>query len=135
MKLVCLVGAVAIYSAVLGTFFVPSRIPSRHPKYLAYSAQLVHRTVPSRSRAPVTLLTNNVRDFPQQPLATRGVTVVKPDDFFADLAASRLAELVQIVNEMSTSRRRPPMTITDVLGALERAGLRRFAGLVRAADG
>ena len=38
------------------------------------------------SRAPVTLLTNNVRDFPQTPLANLGVTVIKPDDFFVDLA-------------------------------------------------
>jgi hypothetical protein len=56
-------------------------------------------------RAPVTLLTNNVRDFPKSPLGDLGVTVIKPDAFFIDLATTNLEDLVVIVSEMATSRR------------------------------
>jgi hypothetical protein len=85
------------------------------------------------SRAPVTLLTNNVRDFPKGPLADLGVSVIKPDTFFVNLAASGLAELIAVVSEMASSRRQPPMSVAEVVGALERAGVPKFAALLRLA--
>ncbi len=70
------------------------------------------------SRAPVTLFTNNVRDFPKGPLADLGVSVVKPDAFFVDLAATRLAELIAVVSEMATSRRQPPMRCLERIASI-----------------
>jgi hypothetical protein len=82
-------------------------------------------------RAPVTLLTNNVRDFPKAPLAERGVTVSRPDDFFVALAARHLIDLRLVIRQMASSRRRPRMTTNDVLDALVRSGLTNFNDLLR----
>ncbi len=43
------------------------------------------------SGAPVTILTNNARDFPGGPLGELGVTVTTPDDFLVDLSLRTLA--------------------------------------------
>ncbi len=85
------------------------------------------------SRAPVTLLTNNIRDFPKRPLADLGVSVVKPDAFFVDLATNRLRELIAVVSEMATSRQQPPMSVAEVIDALEGAGVPKFATRLRLA--
>lgn len=85
------------------------------------------------SRAPVTLLTNNVRHFPKGPLAELGVTVIKPDAFFVDLAITRLVDLIAVVSEMAMSRRQPPMSVADRLDALDRAGVPKFAAQIRQA--
>jgi hypothetical protein len=85
------------------------------------------------SRAPVTILTNNVRDFPAQPLAELGVTVMTPDNFFVSMATSHGATLANVIAEMAASRRNPPMTTTEVLEALGRAGMPNFAARIRAA--
>jgi predicted nucleic acid-binding protein len=87
------------------------------------------------SRAPVTLVTNNVRDFPAKPLAELGVTVITPDRFFSALVATHRSRLVEIVSAMSASRRHPPMTVSDVLDALESAGVPGFVAHVRAVVG
>jgi hypothetical protein len=86
-----------------------------------------------QSRAPVTILTNNVRDFPARPLAELGVTVMMPDNFFVSMATSHGASLANVIAEMAASRRNPPMTITEVLEALGRAGMPKFAAGIRAA--
>jgi PIN domain len=83
------------------------------------------------ARSPVTILTHNVRDFPAAPLAQRGVTVISPDTFFVTLADTTAASLVDVIVGMAASRRNPPMTAIDVLDALGRAGLPRFATRMR----
>jgi hypothetical protein len=91
----------------------------------------VHAAAAAVARAPVTLLTNNIRDFPQAPLAERGVTVSRPDDFLVGLAALHLTDLKQVIQQMAASRRQPRMTESEVLDALVRSGLSKFAALVR----
>ncbi len=63
------------------------------------------------SRAPVTILTNNVRDFPRGPLGELGVTVETPDDFLVDLLASHPADLLDVVDQMAAARQNPTMSI------------------------
>ena len=83
------------------------------------------------ARAPVTLLTNNLRDFPKAPLAERGVTVSRPDDFFVVLASLHLTDLKQVLRHMAAARRQPRMTESEVLDALVRSGLPKFTALFR----
>ncbi|MHB1929829.1 MAG: PIN domain-containing protein [Acidimicrobiales bacterium] len=78
-------------------------------------------------RAPSTIITRNVRDFPARPLARRGVVVSHPDNYLVDLLEAHPIEIVAVVAEMSADRTRPPMGPEDVLGALSRAGVPRFA--------
>ena len=84
------------------------------------------------SRAPVTILTNNVRDFPGVPLGELGVTASTPDDFLLDLHVSHSADLVDVIVQMAAARRNPSMSTSDVLDALSRAGVPKFAAKIRA---
>jgi hypothetical protein len=78
-------------------------------------------------RAPSTIITRNVRDFPARALGGRGVIVTRPDDYLVELFEAHTEEIVAVVVEMGADRTRPPMSPQDVLGALSRAGVPRFA--------
>ncbi len=79
------------------------------------------------SAAPSILLTANTKDFPGAELEAMGVAVRHPDDYFVDLLASEPDAVRDVVAGMSNDRQHPPMTVDDVVGALKRAGLVRFA--------
>lgn len=83
--------------------------------------------------APSVLLTANLKDFPAVPFADLGVTVLAPDDYACDLLTAHPDELDEIISAMAADRRNPPMTPGDVLDALDRAGLTRFAVMARQA--
>ncbi|MHB1613132.1 MAG: PIN domain-containing protein [Actinomycetes bacterium] len=82
------------------------------------------------ARAPSTIITRNVRDFPARALARRGVVVSRPDGYLVELFEAHPEEIVAVVLEMAVDRTRPPMGPEDVLHALARAGIPRFARLV-----
>lgn len=81
--------------------------------------------------APTVLLTANLMDFPASLLADRGVTVLSPDEYASELLVSHRDEILDIISSMSADRRRPPMAPDEVLDALARAGLSRFASDAR----
>ena len=78
-------------------------------------------------RAPCVILTKNVKDFPAEPLAARGVTVCEPDEYLTELFDQHPDELVGIVREMSADRSSPPMTANEIVCALEHAGVPALA--------
>ena len=82
-------------------------------------------------RAPCVILTRNVKDFPAEPLAARGVTVCEPDEYLIELFDQHPDELVGIVREMSADRSSPPMTAYEVVCALEHAGVPALADRMR----
>lgn len=84
------------------------------------------------AKAPATILTQNVRDFPAEALAAFGVSVRQPDDYLNELFDSHPDEIAPIVGQMAADRHRPPMSPDEVLDALARAGASRFAERVRA---
>jgi hypothetical protein len=100
------------------------KMPGRDPDDHVHAAA-------AASRAPVTLLTNNIRDFPRIALGKLGVTVQTPDEFLLELLAPQPGDLIDVVREMATSRHNPAMTIAEMLEVLGRAGVPRFAELVR----
>lgn len=83
------------------------------------------------ARAPATIITENVRDFPAVPLGGLGVSVLRPDDYLTPLFHDNAEEIARVVVEMSADRHRPPMTPGDVLDALTGAGVARFAQAAR----
>jgi hypothetical protein len=83
------------------------------------------------ARAPTTIVTENVRDFPTEPMAALGVRVCRPDEYLSEVFEEEPDEVIRIVGNMAADRRQPPMTAADVLTALERAGATRFIGRVR----
>ena len=84
------------------------------------------------SRAPITIITNNVRHFPAAPLSKLGVEVRRPDDYFVELFNEYPGALADVVSEMASSRRNPTMTRDAVRAALSRSGLTQFAASGRA---
>jgi predicted nucleic acid-binding protein len=78
-------------------------------------------------RAPVTIVTQNVRDFPAQALSRRGVAILRPDAYLGSLLDRHPEELAQIIREMSADRSRPRVSIAELLGVLARAGVPSFA--------
>lgn len=100
---------------------MPGEDPADHPHAAAAVA-----------RAPSTIVTANTADFPSGPLAELGVTVVRPDDYLCGLLDEDADAVVEVVVEMAADRRNPPMSVDEVLDALERAGMKRFAAAARA---
>jgi hypothetical protein len=95
---------------------MPGSDPDDHPHAAA-----------SVAVAPSILLTANTADFPAELLGPLGVTVEHPDDYFVGLLDVAPDSLLDVLCAMADQRRRPPMTLEEVLAALRRAGLKRFA--------
>ncbi len=91
---------------------MPGNDPDDHPHAAAAVAM-----------APATIITENVRDFPSEPLRELGVVVCRPDGYLCELFENHEEELARVVVEMAADRRQPPMSPDDVLNALARAGL------------
>ena len=72
------------------------------------------------------LVTANLADFPEEPLAALGVRVVDPDFYLCELLVEHPEELVASVVRMAAEKTRPPMTLGDVTRALRGAGLKSF---------
>jgi hypothetical protein len=83
------------------------------------------------ARRPCTLLTKDSKDFPTDPLADLGVRVTDPDAYLCELADELPDEVADVVTRLAGEKRRPPKTPLDLLADLERAGVPRFAALVR----
>ena len=73
--------------------------------------------------------------LPTRRLAKRGVIVQHPDDYFVELLAAEREDVADVLKEMAAVRTQPRRTVGDILTALERGGLARFAAEARSAGG
>ena len=78
------------------------------------------------------IVTANLKHFPAELLAPWNVEAKSPDDFVLDQAGIDGRTVFACVQAIADSRDRPPETIDDVLGQLERAGLVESAAALRA---
>ncbi|MEU0772014.1 PIN domain-containing protein [Streptomyces albogriseolus] len=81
------------------------------------------------------IVTNNRKDFPPDYLANWGIERKSADDFILDLLGLDDRVVYACVQEIATSRRRPPHTFDDVLGQLERSGLTESVAALRHGPG
>ncbi len=77
------------------------------------------------------IVTDNARDFPADALAPWGLNVITSDDFLLDLLDLNTSGTLSCLIAMSEKRRNPPVTVVDIVAALERAGAVKFAREVR----
>jgi predicted nucleic acid-binding protein len=77
------------------------------------------------------IVTWNLKDFPAEALAERGLEVLDPDTYLCRLVEQFPDEVGTTVVRMAAGKRRPPMSTTDVLDALEKAGVPRFVTSMR----
>jgi predicted nucleic acid-binding protein len=74
-----------------------------------------------------TIVTFNLRDFPQAALSPHGITVVHPDDFLCDLLEAEPVLFWEAIEELRTSLKKPPMSIEELCQRYHTLGLTRLA--------
>lgn len=79
-----------------------------------------------RGRADA-IVTANVRDFPDELLEPLGIAAVEPDDFLLDQLDLAPRIVLDALREQAAHTRNPPLTPTDLLARLARAGAPAFA--------
>lgn len=77
------------------------------------------------------LVTFNVKDFPSDAVTPFDVEVVHPDDFLLDQLDLHHGATIRSIYQLVDNYQSPAMTIEDLLLALTRAGVPRFAEAVR----
>ncbi len=64
-------------------------------------------------------------------MKNHGVTVVNPDVYLCSLYTEFPAEVLETITRLAASKRRPPMTPSGIIDALDAAGLVQFASRIR----
>lgn len=80
------------------------------------------------------IVTDNLRDFRGRALPARGIVVESAAAFLARTADEEPAPILLALDEMAARKTRPPLTVEDILTALDRQpNLRRFTAWARSA--
>jgi predicted nucleic acid-binding protein len=79
-----------------------------------------------RGRAD-TIVTANLRDYPEEVLTPLGIAVVHPDDFLLDQLDLAPRVVLEVIREQAAHTRRPSLTPTDLIARLARCGVPSFA--------
>jgi hypothetical protein len=79
-----------------------------------------------RGRAD-TIVTANLRDYPEEVLTPLGIAVVDPDDFLLDQLDLAPRVVLEVIREQAAHTRRPSLTPTDLIARLARCGVPSFA--------
>lgn len=69
------------------------------------------------------IVTRNLKDFPASELAAWHIEAKSPDAFVLDQLGLNVRAVAAAVRQIADSRTRPPQSVDDVLGQLERDGL------------
>jgi len=78
-----------------------------------------------------TLVTWNDEDFDCDFMKNHAVTVVNPDVYLCSLYREFPTEVLETITRLAASKRRPPMMPSDIVDALEAAGVSEFASQIR----
>jgi hypothetical protein len=78
-----------------------------------------------------TIVTHNLADFPADALAPWNIQAQHPDEFLLGLFNIQPELAVSLVERQAAALRSPPLTLDDVLAALEVAGAPEFVDAVR----
>lgn len=91
----------------------------------------LHHAAAAAAGRATTLITWNLADFPAATLGPLGITATDPDSYLCSLLERDPAEVTATLRRMAAEKRRPPMSTSDVLDTLVRAGVPVFAGRAR----
>lgn len=69
------------------------------------------------------IVTDNVKDFPQDALAPWGIEAKDADTFVLDQISFDKSRVYSRIQQIADARRNPPTTVPDVLAELEKNGL------------
>ncbi|MGI5291415.1 PIN domain-containing protein [Nonomuraea polychroma] len=124
--------AAARIGAVIREFFADSRVAEEEYKHLLDRMEGPdlddrHHMAAAIAGRVQTLITWNLTDFPAFFMGRYGVTVTDPDMYLCSLLSQSPHEVVDVPARMAAGKLRPPMTVLDIIGALDRAGVPVFA--------
>lgn len=128
--------AAAAMAATVREFLSDGRIPVEAYQHLVPEADgpdpddCVHIAAAVGGRAEV-IVTWNLPDFESSYLKAHAVTVTDPDSYLCALFEDAPDEVIATVRRMAARKRRPPMSPTDILDRLDKAGVHEFASRVR----
>ncbi|MGV9316917.1 PIN domain-containing protein [Streptomyces sp. NPDC003691] len=91
-----------------------------------------HHAAAALAAGARTLVTWNLADFPAEPLAARGLSVVDPDSYLCALHSELPSEVTGVVVRLASQKRNPPRTVQSAIDGLAKAGVSRFADALRA---
>ena len=78
-----------------------------------------------------TLVTWDDKDFNCDFIKKHAVTVVNPDVYLCSLYNEFPAEILDTITRLAAGKRHPPMTPSDIVDALDAAGVGEFASQIR----
>ena len=74
-----------------------------------------------------TLVTFNLKDFPESSYRPYQIEIKDPDCFLCDLLDSHHSEVATIAWDLMNSYKKPPVDINEYLGILRRSALPQFS--------
>ncbi len=77
------------------------------------------------------IVTNNLKDFPQDELKRWRLEAVNPDCFLCDMFDLFPQAMLIIIQEQTADMQHPPTDVDELLASLERAGVPEFVHAVR----
>ena len=77
------------------------------------------------------LVTWNIKDFDCEFTRKHAIRIVDPNEYLCALYEEFPDEVLATITRLAASKRRPPMTLVELVNALDRAGVNEFASLVR----
>lgn len=72
-----------------------------------------------------TIVTHNLRDFPDRDLAPHGIEAIPPDEFVLDLLDLAPGAVLRVLSEQQAALRNPPRSLEELMDTLESNGLVR----------
>jgi excisionase family DNA binding protein len=127
--------AAAAIAATIRQFFADTRIPVESYRELIAEVDEPDPDDNAHMAAAVaqagSLVTWNARDFDCGFIRKHAIKVMDPDEYLCALYDEFPGEVVATIAKLAASKRRPPMTPVALADALDRAGVKEFASLVR----
>lgn len=77
------------------------------------------------------IVTFNLADFPEDRLAPYDLEALHPDDFVMSAIDLGAGSVIKVVSEQAAALKSPPLSINDLLGILQRAGLAQSVARLR----
>jgi excisionase family DNA binding protein len=128
--------AAAAITTTIREFFADTRIPADgYRNLLAHvdgpdPGDNVHMAAAAAAQVEA-LVTWNEKDFSCGFMKNNAVRVVTPDDYLCALYEEFPDEILSAITRLAAGKRRPPMMPADIIDALDRAGVARFAAHIR----
>src|SRR6266566_178543 len=123
--------AAAAITTAIREFFSDTQIPAEsYRNLIAEADDNVHMAAAVAGQVE-TLVTWNDEDFDCDFMKNHAVTVVNPDVYLCSLYREFPTEVLETITRLAASKRRPPMMPSDIVDALEAAGVSEFASQIR----